>query len=539
MLNKLWQIAEPINEETKGLYLELDPILLQLLWNRGLTEQSQIDEFLNPDWSKDVHDPYLFKDMKRVVERIYESISRGEVIGIFGDYDADGVCAAALLTTTLQKLGAKTETYLPHREREGYGLNDEAIKYLHTKNVKLLITCDCGIASHEPVKTANSLGLAVIITDHHQAQATLPEAYAILHCGLASETYPFKFLSGGGVAFKLVQGLMHYDGCHLSEFEKEQWIKWSLDLVAISTVADMVKLKGENRTLTKYGLIVLQKTKRLGLKTLYEIAGIKPEVIDIFSIGFQIAPRINAAGRLDHANAAFALLMASNTSEARELANSLNLTNNERQHLTEEMFQQAKEQIGVLKPDQYLVAAFDPSWSLGMVGLVAGKLVQEYNRPAITIGQAGDKIAGSGRSGVGDFNLAEALEQCNEYLLAYGGHKEAAGFTIKPGELDNFLRAIAKIAKTKLKNIDLTPSIKVDAIVPWSQVDWNLYEQAEKLEPTGMTNPSAKFLSKNLTVRELRPVGSTGQHLKLVLEAGGLSRKFILFKQGDTAQKLS
>lgn len=532
-MNKKWQVAELISKDVLGSFPEIDPVLLQLLWNRNIKTQEAIDEFLNPDWSQDVHDPYLFRDMKKAVERIYEAIGSKQKIGIFGDYDADGVSATVMLATTFKKLGAEPEIYLPHREREGYGVNNEAVKYLASKGVKLLITCDCGIANVNQIAYANSLGLEVIITDHHQQQAELPQAYAILHCGLENETYPFKYLSGGGVAFKLIQGLLRYEGCHLSEQERESWEKWLLDLVAISTVADMVRLVGESRTLTLYGLKVLCKTRRLGLRKIIEAAGLKFENLDTYSIGFQIAPRINAAGRMDHANAAYALLVSENATEAEELARALNLTNSERQKITEEMLQTARLQIGELKSEQYFVHAFEPSWQLGIVGLVAGKLVQEYNRPALALCQVGDKICGSGRSGVGNFDLAAALKECQEHLITWGGHKEAAGFSLTKEKMEGFLKVFTKIAKRELKGVDLSPTLNIDLALKLNQVDWSLYEQVEKMEPVGQLNPTPKFASYDLSVAGLIPVGSTGQHLRLILEGDGLNRKFILFRQGE------
>ena len=538
-MSKRWQAAELLPKDVVGSFPEIDPILLQLLWNRGLRTQEAIDEFTNPDWSQDVHDPYLFHHMRRAVERVYEAIGSGQTIAVYGDYDADGVSAAVILVSTLKKIGAAVEVYLPHREREGYGLNNEAIKYLSGKGAKLLITCDCGIANVDQVAYANSLGFDVIITDHHQRQVELPQAYAILHPGLDEETYPWKYLSGGGVAFKFVQGLLRYEGCHLSPADREAHEKWLLDLVAISTVADMVRLQGESRTLTRYGLVVLRKTRRLGLKKLIETAGLGFEHLDTYAISFQIAPRINAAGRMDHANAAYALLISENPTEADELARALNLTNTERQKVTEEMLLASCQQIGEIKPNQYVVTAFEPAWGLGLVGLVAGKLVQEYNRPALVMCETGDKIAGSGRSGVGGFDLAAALTECKQYLIAYGGHKEAAGFSLSKDKLEDFLKAFKAIAQRQLKGVDLTPTISIDLALPLSRADWDVQRLVDQLEPVGQQNPTPRFASYNLTVAELTPVGSTGQHLRLVLEGDGVSRRFILFRQGDTSTRFA
>ncbi|HAO81649.1 TPA: single-stranded-DNA-specific exonuclease RecJ [Candidatus Veblenbacteria bacterium] len=539
MKDKLWQLAEPISADILGQFPELDPVLLQLLWNRGLKDQAAIDEFLNPDWLADVHDPFLFKDMKRAVERIYEAIGGNQTIGVFGDYDADGVTAAVIITSTLKKLGAKVEVYLPHREREGYGLNEEAIRYLKDRGVSLLITCDCGVANPSQVSLANSLGLTVIVTDHHQAQAELPAAFAILHPGLAGESYPFKFLSGGGVAFKLVQGLLRYEGCHLSQTEREIQEKWLLDLVAISTVADMVKLTGENRTLVKYGLTVLRKTRRLGLKKLIEVAGLNFDDLDTYAIGFQIAPRINAAGRMDHANAAYALLMSENSTEAEELARSINLTNSQRQAITDVMFKEACEQIGKINIKTFFIQAYKPEWSLGLVGLVAGKLVQQYNRPALVMCQVGDKIAGSGRAGVGGFDLANALTACSEYLVSFGGHKEAAGFSLSIDQLENFLSKFAKLAKAHLSGQDLTAKLAVDAVFTLDKIDWHIAEQVELLEPFGQGNHGARFASYGVLIANTQPVGSAGQHLRLELSFESSHQRFIWFNSAESSKQFS
>ncbi|MBI5733547.1 MAG: single-stranded-DNA-specific exonuclease RecJ [Candidatus Kerfeldbacteria bacterium] len=529
MLTKKYQIAPVMPNEFVELFPQFDAILLQLLYNRNLKTQSKIDEYLHPDWLRDVPNPFLFQDMNLAVERIYEAIGKGEVIGVFGDYDADGVAAAIIISSTLKKLGGRTEVYLPHREREGYGLNKTAINYLRDKGANLIITCDCGITNLEQIDYAKTLKVDVIVTDHHQALNNLPEAYAIIHCGLAGETYPFKFLSGGGVAFKLIQGLLRYPGCPLPDTERESWEKWLLDLVAISTVADMVPLIGESRTLTKYGLIVLTKTKRLGLVKLINQAGINVDKIDAYTIGFQIAPRINAAGRLDHANAAYALLTSENVSEAEELARALNLTNSERQRLTEEMFNQAKEQIGQVALGQLAVQAFRPGWPLGMVGLVAGKLVQEYNLPAIVICQAGDKLAGSGRS-IEQLDLVATLRHCQEYLLNYGGHKGAAGFSIKPGQLEAFVQKFKTVCAELLSSQDLTPYLNIEIKLQLNQLSLHLVESITELEPFGMNNFRPRFLSENLTILETKAVGNLGQHLRLtVRDNDGDIRKFIYF----------
>lgn len=539
MVTKNWLVAEAIPQEILGSIPGIDPVLLQLLWNRGLKDPSAIREFINVDWSTDIKDPYLFKDMTTAVQRIYEAIGNQEVIGVYGDYDADGVCAAVIIVSTLKKLGARVEVYLPHREKEGYGLNQEAIRYLKEKNVSLLITCDCGIANITEVDFANSLGITVIITDHHQPQNNLPAAFAILHPGLLTETYPFRLLSGGGVAFKLIQGLLRYEGCHLSTIEQEAQEKWLTDLVAISTIADMVKLVGENRTLVTYGLKTLMKTKNLGLKKIMTVAGITPDKIDSQTVSWQLAPRINAAGRMDHANSAYAMLTTTNSVEAEELARSVNLANMQRQKITEEMIKEAESQIGDITDKEYFIHAFKADWSLGLVGLVAGKLVQKYNRPALVMCQMGEKIFGSARSGVGDFDLADAFKKSADDLLSFGGHKEAAGFSLLSNKLDAFLSRFKAIAMSELKNKDLSPVLLIDKELAFSEISIQLAEQLGALEPHGQGNLIPKFASLGVKIADRQPVGNQGQYLRLVLTQGQTTHRFIWFKPSATAMQLS
>ncbi|MFH1866728.1 MAG: single-stranded-DNA-specific exonuclease RecJ [Patescibacteria group bacterium] len=528
MILKKWKIAEPITNQIKAQFSEIELVLLQLLVNRSLMQQEAIDEFLNPDWGEDVHDPYLFKDMAMAVDRIYRAIKMNELICVYADYDADGVTGAVILVSSLRKLGAEVQVYLPHREREGYGINQAAVRYLADKQVKLIITCDCGVANVEEITLAASLGIDTIITDHHQAKETLPPAVAIIHPSLPRENYPGKNLSGGATAYKLVQGLLSGGDCELGEKEKEVWEKWLLDLVAISLVADMVPLLGEARTLVKYGLVVLQKNRRLGLQKLIEVAGVNPELITTNTIGWQIAPRINAAGRMDHANAGYQLLMSEDSCEAEELARSLNLTNTERQRVSEEMLQQALEQVGKLKRSDYAVFTFMPEWPLGVVGLVAGKLVQKYNRPALVMCAEGDNIVGSARS-IPALDLMQVLKETDQHLIKYGGHKQAAGYKMTKANYEKFIKAFNKVARQHLKDKDLTPVLELDAELELAKTDWLVYEAVQKLEPTGQTNPIPLFALFDLEVVAINPVGSEGQHWRLQLRQGEVEKKFITF----------
>jgi len=380
-------------DTTKEQSMEIHPIVADLLKKRGIETAQDIESFLNPDYERDVHDPFLFKEMKGAVKRVSEAIAAKERIVIHGDYDADGLSAGVILDSTLRFLGAEdVEVYLPDREKDGYGLNTNTINLLDDQDTKLIITCDCGISNAEEVKEAKALGMDVIITDHHEQQEELPPCI-ILHPKVEGETYPFRDLSGGGVAFKFAQALLRTAAEGKDEGDQKKYQafeKWLLDMVAISTVADMVPLHGENRALVKYGLIVLQKTQREGMKAILTLSGLMKEgqltkELDTHSIGFVIGPRMNAAGRMAHANAAYAALVADNRIDAMRLAGDLEKTNLERRDITEKMFKQALSQIGEVPDEACALVAYDPSWTLGVVGLIAGRLMDKLHRPVFIL----------------------------------------------------------------------------------------------------------------------------------------------------------
>ncbi|MDP3244906.1 MAG: single-stranded-DNA-specific exonuclease RecJ [bacterium] len=562
MQEKIWNIAEAAPLDWQNKFPELPSFLRQLLWSRGLRTQEAIDEFLNPDYGKDIHDPFLLKDMAKAVERIFNAINKKEKIAIYGDYDADGVTGSVILETTLKALGAEiSEVHLPHREKEGYGLNKKAVEHLIAAGSKVIITCDCGIANFDEVALAQNQGVDVIITDHHSIPEVLPPACVILHPLLPDSGYPFPYLTGGGVAYKLAQGLLRqlpplrlrggevglgevnnapqplltlrggemYDG-----FEK-----WLLDLVAISTIADVGKLIGENRTLVKYGLIVLKKTRRLGLKKLYEVAKINPDAIDAWSVAFQITPRINAAGRMNHANAAYNLLASQNEEEAGKLAYELNQTNQERQKETEKIVAEAKKQIGA--GEKYFLSACGEAWPVGIIGLAAGKISDEFHRPAVlaTKNEEG-LLIGSARS-INQFDIIEAFRSASSLFIKFGGHPKAAGFSLKgKKEWKAFQKRMEELAQEKLRGFDLSPSLTIDAAVNLGEVNWELWNNVVGLEPFGEGNPRPKFLAKNLKVAALDRVGNDGKHLRLtVTDDSRVSRKMIGFSFGVWRERLS
>ncbi|MFA5070223.1 MAG: single-stranded-DNA-specific exonuclease RecJ [Patescibacteria group bacterium] len=538
-MEKKWQIYPKIDQKFISEFPEIHPVILQLLYNRGLTTQAKIDEFLNPDYGQDQHDPFLFREMQRAVDRIFLALKKEEKILVYGDYDADGVTATALLYTVLKDLKAKDPlVYIPYRLSEGYGLNEKAVEEIKKWGVKLIITVDCGIANKNEVSLAKKSGMEVIITDHHHEPKSPPtDAYAIINPKVKGETYPFTDLAGVGVAFKLAQALI----CQAKKYGRDlgpAYEKWLLDLVTIGTVTDCVKILGENRTIVKYGLVVLNKTRRLGLKKLMEVANLEPGNLLTWNISFQLGPRLNAAGRLNHASASYQLLLSTNEAEATKLASDLEVTNKERQKITEKLCAEAEKQITKEKNKSILFAIGD-GWSIGVVGLVAGRLTDAYYKPAIVMGREDFEIVGSGRS-IAEFDLISALEKIGHYFSRYGGHAEACGFTlIGEKNLAGFKKDLEKIAAADLKDKDLKAKVNIECEIDLEAINHDLLTQLAVFEPFGSGNERPKFLLKNLKVAGLEKVGGAGQHLRLmVCQKGNLVRKCIGFSLAETYSKL-
>ncbi len=536
-----WNLAKPITKTEQDCFPEIHPVVLQLLFNRGLTTQEKIDEFLYPDYSQDIHDPYLFNDMAKVVARLVTAHKKKEKICIFGDYDVDGVTGSVILTTVLTDLGYQVFSYIPHRDREGYGLNKSAVDKIVADRADLIISVDCGISNYEEVSLAKEkYGIDMIIVDHHDEPAKLPPAVAIIHCHLPGEKYPFKSLSGGGTAFKVAQALLREEFFGLNKKDIEMKEKWLLDLVALSTIGDIMPLLGENRTLVKYGLLVLQKTRRLGLLKLYEGANIDAKKINTQVVGWQINPRINAAGRLEHANLAYQLLTTNNVEQAIMMAHLLNQSNIERQAKTEAFFNEAVEKIKANYdqeiPRQALVIRND-DWAAGVLGLVAGRLAKKYNRPVYVFTKVGENVVGSGRS-IEGFDVTRLLQQNSELLLKFGGHVGACGLSVSPEKFVLFKERLEKLSASELERQELTAVLEVDAEVKFADFNWQLFEEIEKFEPFGESNSEPNFVIKNLVVRDWQTVGSDNQHLRLALAQGNQVRKAIAFGLGDWAKDL-
>ncbi len=542
-MQRRWQVHRAITEEERNGFPELDPLLVQLLINRGLTTQEQIDEFLNPDYGQDLHDPWLFRDMETAVQRIMQALERQEVIRVYGDYDVDGVSASALLVSVFRALGHTTvDAYIPDRFSEGYGLNTEAIETLAREKVTLLIACDCGTSNVTEIALAKKLGMDVIVVDHHKQPPELPSALAFLNPAFDDEPYPWKKLCSTGVAYKLATALLQrlaYGKHRLAKPLPQGWEKWLLDLVALATVADMMVLLGENRTLVKHGLMVLQKSRRPGLKALAEVMGSPLARVSTGVIGFQIGPRLNAAGRLKHASAAFALLTTDDPVSALRIANELNDTNIQRQQLTEQFCKEAYVQVPADAPPLF-ITAFGETWPSGVIGLVAGRLKERYHRPALAVGVEQGRIVGSGRS-ISGFDITEALVASRRYLSRFGGHPMACGFTVSSrADLEPFFAAMRDHAQKKLAGSDLRPILVIDATIPLEAASWDLYSMVQQFEPFGVGAPEPAFLSTGCTVVDFRRVGREGQHLRLqVTGAAGTKKNCIGFSLADRIPPLT
>ncbi len=541
-----WLVAEQLPGQARESFPEMDPVLLQLLWNRGVRTQEAVDVYLGPDWSRDAFAPDLFLRMKDAVARVFTSLEKGEVITVHGDYDADGVCGSAVLLSTLRDIcralgfeEKKMTSYIPHREKEGYGMSCETIEHLNEhEQTKLVITVDCGISNKPAIDRGHELGIDTIVCDHHTMPSQLPQTAILIHPLVPGETYPNKQLCGTGVAFKLASALIEESKTRGASFP-DGYEKWLLDLVAIATVTDVMPLTGENRVLEKFGLLVLNKTKRKGLVKLLEVAGSTLGELDTVSIGFQIGPRLNAAGRMTHASAALELLLEEDDLRATQLAMQLHETNITRQKASQQMYLEAKAQLGDVTGQKLLVAVQE-GWGAGLVGLVAGKLLNEFHVPVLVVGREGERFVGSGRS-IDGFDVTAALRAASEHLDKFGGHPQACGFSTT-GE-ERFIKAVEVMKAFASQNIDdalLSPSLKIDAQIQLEDITWELYDNIQQLRPFGTGNPSPLFMSRHLNVVAFSAVGKDGSHLKLrVQSAGGKIVDAIGFRFGEWISRLS
>lgn len=525
-----WKVATPVPDELRRALSHIHPVMLQVLYNRRLTDEARIQAFLDGRYLAD-DDPYLLPDMERAVARIEQAIDREERIVVYGDFDADGITATVLLVEALRGLGlsrGQAQPYIPDRVDEGYGLNGESLAKLREKGADLLITVDCGIRAVCEVEEAREMGLDVIITDHHSLGRTLPPAQAVINPKRSDAAYPEKMLAGVGLAFKVAQALKQ--GLpQRAQFAEENL----LDLVALGTVADLAPLQGENRRLVSRGLEVLNSCRRPGVAALVDVSGLKPGSITAEHISFMLGPRINAAGRLAHAYDAARLLATNNMRMAREYARALNSLNQRRRTLTRQLTRQAEEMI---QGDRPILIAAHPDFVSGIVGLVAGRLAEKHYRPAVAMEQGPTESRGSCRS-IPEFHITEALDEVADLLERHGGHAQAAGFTVRNENLEALQARLTEIATDRLAGKELKPTLEIDAELRVSDVNWALQGQLEQLEPTGEANATPLFVSRGVQVYNHRAVGD-GSHLQLVVGDGQQKVSCIAFRQGEWAATL-
>jgi single-stranded-DNA-specific exonuclease len=540
---KRWDVAPVVPHRQTERLSHIHPLLTQILYNRGVTDPTEIEAFLNG--RPIFNDPFRLLGMSQAVERIRSAIRCDELIVVYGDFDADGVTATALLIQALRALGAQAAPYIPHRVDEGYGLNCEALDKIAGWGARLVITVDCGIRSPVEAAHGNTLGLDMIITDHHsifcddEGREQLPAALAVINPKRQGDPYPFKDLAGVGIAFKVAQALLIADkrqpvGAEPARLEQQEL----LDLVALGTVADLAPLLGENRFLVQCGLAELRRPQRPGIQAMLEDARLAPGKVDATAIGFVLGPRLNAAGRLATAETSYRLLTAPDALTARPLAGELGRLNLERQRLTQEMVAQAKAHIEAAGTERYLFLVSDERFNPGVVGLVAGRLTEEFYRPALIAHAGPEETHGSARS-IPEFNITAALDQCRDLLRRHGGHAAAAGFAVANEKLPLLQTRLEEIAARELAGRDLTPALAVDATVSLSEIDWALQGLLAQLEPCGYGNPQPILASLGLEVATARTVGQDSQHLKLTVRdprgTGPTGRRIldvIAFRQG-------
>lgn len=513
-----------------------DTLLERILKLRGHTDPEETKVFLEPKY-ENLLDPFLFPDMAKSVERIWSAIENKEPIAVYADYDADAVTAAAVVLRGLEYLGVPTDFYIPDRFQEGYGLNIEAFEKIKQKGAKVVITVDCGTNSCDVADWCKSQQIDLIITDHHEVIGDLPQSFSLINPKNPQEPYPDKQLTGAGVAYKLAQGLFA-DHDRVSKRREEQgqahakgWEKWLLDAASIGTVADCHTLLGENRIIVKYGLEVLGKTKWPGIRALLEGLKLGSErKLDARSIGFQIAPRINAAGRLEHAGIALKLFLENDPSESSLLANMLEKINLRRQGITERIISEATEQAIIQTDREILVLAGD-DWHLGVVGVVAGRMAEQFSKPTIVLGGSGEHLfTGSARSRSG-FNTVHALEYSAQHLVKFGGHAGAAGLTLEKAKLSEFTSSVLeyhRLNKTEEKEPD---TLELDTELFEEDLNLKEIESLEKLEPLGMGNPEPKFLLKNAEVININLLGKEQQHTKFMFKIGTTTVEGISFSR--------
>lgn len=503
-----------VSEEIDKALSRYEPLTRALLAVRGITSETDAERFLAPDYERDTYDPFLLKGMEQAVERLQQAKRSNEHVAIWSDYDMDGIPGAVVLWDTLKHLGYENVVHhTPHRNKEGFGLNSAGLMKLKEDGVTLVITIDCGIGDVEQVAWANKHGIDVVVTDHHLPNGSIPPAVAVVNPKQAGCAYPEKMLCGAAVAFKLSQALL----ARTQGEERNGWEKWLLDMVGMSTVADLVPLVGENRVLAHFGLIVLRKSRRPGLQALLRKARTRQRVLTEDDIGFSIAPRINAASRMGHARDAFELLATNDEGEAGRIAHQLEQTNNERKGYVAAMAKEIKSRIAKLGEPKEVIVMGNPDWKPSLLGLVAGSLVEQYERPVFLWGKEESAvIKGSCRSD-GSVNVVEMMAASKTSFIEFGGHAFSGGFAVEQQHIHTLEEALI----TAYKEVRTSPdnaSRFIDAELSLEDVTWDLYRTVARLAPFGEGNPKPVFLFRSVQPAQVRTFGKAGEHLELVFD---------------------
>ena len=536
-MEKRWKVWDQLSAEIADKLKAFDPLIRQMLFRRGLEEPAAADYFLKTPYEGQ-NSPFLFRGMAKAAARIWQALEAKEKITVYGDYDADAVTAAAVLMRALKALGGQVESYIPDRFTEGYGVNLQAIEKLAATGTRLVVTVDCGTNSCDAADLCARLGMDLIITDHHEVVGELPRAWALVNPKSPEETYPYRELTGVGVAFKLAQALLADSRVQNLDLKVAPgWEKWLLDLVAIGTVADCHSLLGENRILVKYGLKVLAKTRWPGLRALCAAAGLDfaQSLPDTYTLGFVLAPRLNAAGRLEHASVALDLLLEDDPVAAQQRAQALNLINQRRQTLTLTVQGEAREQA-LQNQHRPVLLVYKEGWPKGVVGLVAGRLAEEFQKPVIVLEKGDKESTGSART-AGEFDLIKALKPAAALLVKFGGHKQAAGLTVSNQNLEAFYKVLLQEAE-KQPLAEGAAGLLLEAELKEPDLNLETASKIAEFEPFGVGNPRPKFLFSQLEVLGVRNVGAAGQHSQLRLRLGKTEVPGIVFNASEIVKKL-
>lgn len=530
VITKRWEVAEKLPSDVEQELIGYPPVLRQILYNRGFRTHEDARIYLEAQTPPGC-EPNNILDLPKAIDRILYAIQHHEKIVIYGDYDADGVTATAVLGLALKSIGAEVQEYIPNRFDEGYGLNLEAIKTLSDQGTNLIITVDCGIRSWDEAEFARSVGIDLIITDHHHPLEDLPYALAVINPKRAGDEYPDKNLSGVGLAYKLVEAL--WMSGKFPQLDARDY----LDLVALGTVADLVPLIGENRSLVRSGLELIRQPIRQGMMALIGVSGITPARITTTDIGFALAPRLNASGRLESALASLHLLTSQSPMEAGQLAQWLDIQNRERQKIMKDIQAKAEKQIIVDDQVPLLLFAADAEYNPGVVGLAASRLTEQYYRPSI-IASIGETYTRASCRSIPEFHITQALDRCKELLEHHGGHAAAAGFTVRTGLLPTLIDQLRAIAREQLENLDLRPKVRAELEIPLTDLKPELLKYINWLQPTGMNNPTPVFMTSGLKVSRQWTVGSENSHLRLVVTDGRLTYDAVAFRQAHWLAQL-